>query len=511
MTSVLAMVARRIEDCTFAVVDVETTGIDASRDRIVEVAVLTCDPAGRVSDRYETLVRPDLMPLIGPRAEMLAEAPTFAEVAGDLVGRLAGHVVAGHNVSFDLRMIDAELSRLGARLPSHRYVCTRELATVLGCDVPNRTLAALCAYCGVPFERWHTAADDTAATAAVLARLLDRARGYGRVQLAAIESLWTGATSEWPLLQTGGRILRRDVERWPPTGDKPGGKRAKEPSFRRLGEGPASPSGAMLVTDGSGPASASELWWEADLRGLEGIAQLEDTILPGFRAAGDPELASALLALADLLRRHGGRDGEVREVLAEAFAVALHRDEDQQLALVVEAWWAYLAALRDTGGLVALALRSAAAGLDAQPLIVDQIVRSRAAEPLVAERLAREAIDAFAARQESHRAWEVLAVLVDTLAFMGRSAEADAQLEAAWSQGCDSALVLDRLSDRLEQAEDYGRAVEVCARALASASGRLAPSAPSSSAPAVAAALRVIRKRHRRCQERLARQATLFG
>jgi DNA polymerase III epsilon subunit-like protein len=500
------MAPRRIDECTFAVVDVETTGIDAARDRIVEVAVLTCDWGGRVLERYETLIRPDLMPLTGQRAEMLAEAPTFAEVAGDLVGRLAGRVVAGHNVSFDLRMLDAELVRLGARLPSHPYVCTRELATVLGCDVPNRTLAALCAYCGVPFERWHTAGDDTTATAAVLGHLLDRAQGYGRVELAAIESRWPAPTFDWPLLPKGGRVLVRDAERWPPTGDKPGGKRATEASFRRLGEGPSSPSGATVVIDGSQPTSASELWWEGDLRGLEGITQLEQVIVPGFRATEDPELASALLALADLLRRHGGRDAEVRAAFAEAFAVTVRRGDGQHLGRVVEPWCSYLAALRDTAGLVALALRSMEAGLDAQPLIIDQILRSRAAEPLVAEQLAREAIDAFAARGEPARAWDMLAALVDTLAFSGRSSDADAQLEAAWRSGCGSALVLDRLSSRLEQAEDYGRAVEVCARALATP-----PSRQTATDPAAAAALNVIRKRHRRCQERLAREATLFG
>ena len=496
------MASRRIDECTFAVIDVETTGIDAGRDRIVEVAVVTCDSGGRVAERYETLVRPDLVALTGPRAEMLAEAPTFAEVAGDIVGRLSRHVIAGHNVNFDLRMIDAELSRIGARLPSHRYVCTRELATLLGCDVPNRTLSALCAYCGVPFDRWHTAGDDTAATAVVLARLLDRASGYGRVELGAIECLWTGATAEWPLLPTGGRVLRRDVERWPPTGDKPGGKRATEASFRRLGEGPTSPSGATRVTDGSQPASASELWWEADLRGLGGITLLEQSIVPDFRTADDPELVSALLAFADLLRRHGGRDGEVRAVFSEAFAVAVRKGQGQGLARIVESWWTYLAALRDTAGLVDLALASVDVGLDTHPLVIDQIVRSRVDEPLVAEQLARQAIDALTARGELARAWDVLAALVDTIALTGRSADADAQLEAAWLSGCSGALVLERLSSRLEQDADYGRAAAVCARALASA--------PTVSL-ATEAALKVIRKRYHRCQERLASEATLFG
>jgi hypothetical protein len=299
-------------------------------------------------------------------------------------------------------------------------------------------------------------------------------------------------------LSTGGPVLVRDAERWPPTGDKPGGKRATEASFRRLGEGPSSPSGATVFTNGSQPASASELWWEADLRGLEGIAHLEQAIVPAFRSTDDPELVSALLALADLLRRHGGRDGEVRALFAEAFAVAARRDDHQLLVRVVDAWWVYLAALRDTAALVELALIGLNAGLEAQHLLTEQIVRSRSAEPLVSERLAREAMQALAARRETDRAWAVLAALVDTLAFSDRVSEADAQLEEAWTSGCTSPLVLDRWSGRLEQAEEYGRAVEVCARALASTQTQ-------------DVALIAIRKRHRRCQELLARQATLFG
>ena len=497
------MTAKLIDECTFAVVDVETTGIDPSRDRIVEIAVLTCDRAGRPLARYETLVRPDLTPLVGRRAEMLDGAPTFAEVAGDVIGPLAGHVVAGHNVSFDLRMIDAELGRLGAHLPSLRYICTRELATLLGCDVPNRTLAALCAHFGVPFERWHTAADDTAATAEVLVRLLDRATGFGRVALSAVDQRWAGIGSEWPLIAPGGPVMVRDVTRWPPTGDKPGSKRATEASFRRLGEGPASPSGAVVVQGpDSGGASASELWWQSELRGLDGIAQLESTIVPSFRAADDPELLNALLALADLLRRHGGRDQDVRLTLADALTEARRRDDSDAVAVVAAQWWGYLSDLRDTRAMAALAVQHQDDGFDALALVTDQMARSRTAEPLVAERLALDTVAALTGCGRQGRAWPIVAALADTLRYVGRTAEADARLQQAWEQGCAHPIVLDRLSGRLEEEGDHGRAVEVCARALGGA---------HAADPATAASLAALRKRYRRCQERLAKAATLFG
>ena len=518
------MTGLRFDECTFAVIDVETTGIDASRHRIIEVAVLTCDWTGKVLERFETLVRPE-GDAAGGRAEMLEDAPAFTDIAGEVVTRLANHVVAGHNVSFDLRFLDAELARLGARLPSHSYVCTRELATVLGCDVANRTLASLCVYFGVPFDRWHTAADDTAATASVLAGLLARAAGFGRVELASVDCRWSGFGSEWPALPTGGRLLARDTDRWPPGGDQPGSRRAKEASFRRLGEGPESPSGAVVSgvsgddvaraddagdeagagagsSEADGDAtprrSANEVWWQGDFRGLEGITQLQDVVLPAFRDNDDPELAKALMAMADLLRRHGGRDAEVRATLSEAYEAGLRRGDWAGLVLLVDQWWAYLAALRDTDGLVELLLRCADSPMLGDPIerLRTQIVRSRGTEPLVADQLARRAITALAAGGQQERAWDALALLVDTL----DETEGLALLEEAWTSGCQSPAILDRLSDRLERAARYEAAAEVCARGLAT---------PAS--PGTGGVVETLRKRHRRCQQRLAEEATLFG
>jgi len=502
-------VAVLVDGCTFAVIDVETTGIDAVQDRIVEIAVLTCDRTGAALDHFETLVRPADVALTPARAEMLAGAPPFAEVAGEVISRLAGRIVAGHNVSFDLRFLDAELERLGHRVPTHTYVCTRELATLLGCDVPNRTLAALSVYFGVAFDRWHTAADDTMATAAVLAHLLDRAAGFGRVELDSLAATWPGLGGSWPRLAAGGRRMVRDVSRWPPQGDQPGGRRATEASFRRLGAGPASPSGAVVVGAADGdtaapPGSASQLWWEGDFRGLAGIEQLQERILPTFRAGDDPELTAALLALADLLRRHGGRDAEVRAVLAEAYGLATRRGDWDSLNRVVEQWAAHLAALRDVAGqveLMSLTLDTPGCPWNPHPVsrLAASVVASSHAEPLVAEGLAGTARAALAGRGDQRGDGEVLAAWVRCLERAGREAEAVALVEQAWNDGVAEAGLLDWLSQRLERADDVVRALDVCARALA------APRAGD------AQVLESLRKRHKRCQERLAKGATLFG
>ena len=94
-------------DVRLAVVDVETTGIRANEDRIIEVAVIDMDGSGVEHGRWSTLVRPDDRPLEG-RLEAVADAPTFQQIAGDLIERLTQGLITGHNARFDLRLLDAE-------------------------------------------------------------------------------------------------------------------------------------------------------------------------------------------------------------------------------------------------------------------------------------------------------------------------------------------------------------------------------------------------------------------
>jgi hypothetical protein len=123
---------------------------------------------------------------------------------------------------------------------------------------------------------------------------------------------------------------------------------------------------------------------------------------------------------------------------------------------------------------------------------------SRSEEPAVAERLARGAIAALAGGLcHGDADGRMLVLLAETLDTAGRQPEALALVEEAWANGSQSTAILDRLSRHLEQSDDHARAVEVCARALAH------PTDPN--------LVDTLRKRHRRCQERLARSATLFG
>ncbi|SDG22179.1 DNA polymerase-3 subunit epsilon [Lentzea fradiae] len=179
----------------YAVVDVETTGISPGHHhRVIEVAVVHVDGSGRRTDEWCTLVNPrrDLGPqhVHGISAAEVRRAPDFAGIAGELAARLSGRVLVAHNLSFDLRFLQAEYARLGHELHVGAGLCTMELAgRYLGAS--SRSLAASCEAADVPMGTAHSALHDARACAGLLVRCLHR---IGHVEPARLAVPRTGNT-----------------------------------------------------------------------------------------------------------------------------------------------------------------------------------------------------------------------------------------------------------------------------------------------------------------------------
>ena len=151
------------------VVDTETTGL-GKFDRIVEIAAITINPqTGEIIDEFETLVNPerDIGPtsIHGITPSMVETAPTFAEIATALARRLTGAVLVGHNLAFDVRMLQQEYDRLDSSFDCGHGRCTLR-ATGL-------KLASACAKYGVSLSETHQAYSDALATAMLLTFLDD--------------------------------------------------------------------------------------------------------------------------------------------------------------------------------------------------------------------------------------------------------------------------------------------------------------------------------------------------
>jgi DNA polymerase III epsilon subunit family exonuclease len=166
----------------FAVIDVETTGLDPRSDRVVEVAVVQVDidelGVVRIGAGWDSLVHPGRAVragfVHGIDDTMVTAAPRFRDVAPAVLDALAGRVVVAHNLAFDAAFLRAEFRRSGIAAPDPlRYgICTLTMARAALSG--RHGLTACCASLGVIHEARHTALGDARATAAVLPRLLAR-------------------------------------------------------------------------------------------------------------------------------------------------------------------------------------------------------------------------------------------------------------------------------------------------------------------------------------------------
>jgi DNA polymerase-3 subunit epsilon len=174
--------ARRLEDLTYAVIDVETTGMMATGgDRITEIAVVVVRD-GRLAETFGTLINPDrpIPPFITSLThiswDMVKDAPRFADIVDDLLQVMKGHVFVAHNADFDWRFVRAEVERATGRRLTGPKLCTVKLARRVLPHLPSRRLDALSHHYGVTNEARHRAMGDAAATAEILLRLLGAAR-----------------------------------------------------------------------------------------------------------------------------------------------------------------------------------------------------------------------------------------------------------------------------------------------------------------------------------------------
>jgi DNA polymerase-3 subunit epsilon len=188
---------------TFAVVDVETSGLSPRRHRVLQIGVVTVDAAGTVLERWSTHVRPRRWwPRVGPtrihgiRRRDLRGAPDTRSAIDELQRRIAGAVVVAHNATFDLAFLTAAASRAGASLHVDASLCTLDASRRLDPERsrPHR-LGALCERYGVTLMRPHDALADADATAALLPHLLadhgihlDQVRADGRSAAATLRS-----------------------------------------------------------------------------------------------------------------------------------------------------------------------------------------------------------------------------------------------------------------------------------------------------------------------------------
>ena len=160
----------------YAIVDIETTGSYASANGITEVAIHVFD-GKQVIKKFESLINPQqpipryIQAFTGISNEMVAGAPLFEEVAGEIFELLNDNVFIAHNVNFDYSFLKSHLLRTGHDLKSKK-LCTVRLSRRIFPGFSSYSLGNLCRSLDIEIHNRHRAGGDAEATVRVFSRLL---------------------------------------------------------------------------------------------------------------------------------------------------------------------------------------------------------------------------------------------------------------------------------------------------------------------------------------------------
>lgn len=176
--------ATPLAEASFAVVDLETTGLSPNRAAIIEIGAVRVSRL-RLAERFETLVNPgravpsEITALTGIAQRMLVGAPSCGEALVRLRGWLdaaPGAPFVAHNARFDEGFVRRGFAKSGLAPLAAPVLCTRKLARRLLPGLSRFGLAPLTDALGIRNRAPHRALGDAEATAEALICLLERAR-----------------------------------------------------------------------------------------------------------------------------------------------------------------------------------------------------------------------------------------------------------------------------------------------------------------------------------------------
>lgn len=177
--------------------DIETTGLDAQKDAVIEIGAVRFNQH-RLEDEWSTLINPGcrippfITQLTGISDQMVLRSPAVREVLPELEAFVGDSPILGHNVRFDLGFL-----RRQRILRNNKTLDTYEMASVLLPNVGRYNLGALAQALSVPYPATHRALDDARATRGVYLRLFQEAMELPLPLLAEIVRLSEGLSDDW--------------------------------------------------------------------------------------------------------------------------------------------------------------------------------------------------------------------------------------------------------------------------------------------------------------------------
>lgn len=148
------------------VLDTETTGLDYTRERIIEFAALRLEN-GKIKDKFQTLINPkqhirkSSMAIHGISEEMVKDAPTEAEILPQILDFIGDSPIVAHNAIFDYSFLNEACLRNYDKQLQNPRIDTQQMFKEVFPDLESHGLEALTKKFNVEFKTHHRAMADT--------------------------------------------------------------------------------------------------------------------------------------------------------------------------------------------------------------------------------------------------------------------------------------------------------------------------------------------------------------
>lgn len=157
--------------------DTETTGLDPSKDRIIEIAAYDV----YLNKTFSSLVNPEMLipqsssDICNITNEMVKDSPTFQQVGKEFIEFCQGDpiLIAHNNDSFDIHFLINEFKRVNLAMPTWRFIDTLKWARKYRPDLPRHSLQYLREIYGIEANNAHRALDDVIILEKLFSQMID--------------------------------------------------------------------------------------------------------------------------------------------------------------------------------------------------------------------------------------------------------------------------------------------------------------------------------------------------
>lgn len=180
------------------VLDTETTGLDYTRERMVEFAAVRLEN-GKIKDEFQTLINPEQhirkssIAIHGITQEMVADAPTESEIMPKILEFIGDYPIVAHNAIFDYSFINEAAKRTTGKEISNERIDTQQMFKEIYPELEAHGLNALTEKFKVELKDHHRAMGDTMGLALAypkLKKLYNQKFDWENKQLDNVEYLF---------------------------------------------------------------------------------------------------------------------------------------------------------------------------------------------------------------------------------------------------------------------------------------------------------------------------------